>query len=85
MLGTNAVVPTRFLPMRIIYALRYKDGIEVFKDQTEELKTILSSSTSSSDYLNALPIAEFNPLNWLSHSTRSCFNLLTYALICPLE
>lgn len=30
----------RFLPIRIIYALRYKDGIEVFKDQTEELKTI---------------------------------------------
>ena len=26
--------------IRIVYALRYKGGTEVFKDQTEELKAI---------------------------------------------
>lgn len=39
-LGASAIVLTKFLPIRIIYALRYKGGIEVFKDQTEELKAI---------------------------------------------
>ena len=40
LLGASAVVLSRFMPVRIIYALRYKGGVEIFKDQTEELKKI---------------------------------------------
>jgi hypothetical protein len=40
LLGASAVVLSRIIPIRIIYALRYKDGTEIFKDQTEELKAI---------------------------------------------
>lgn len=40
LLGASAVVLSRIMPIRIIYSLRYKDGTEIFKDQTEDLKTI---------------------------------------------
>ncbi|MEW5995632.1 MAG: hypothetical protein AB1476_04560 [Candidatus Hadarchaeota archaeon] len=40
LLGASAVVLSRIMPIRIIYALRYKGGTEVFKDQTEDLKAI---------------------------------------------
>jgi hypothetical protein len=40
LLGASAVVLSRIMPIRIIYALRYKGGVEVYKDQTEELKQI---------------------------------------------
>jgi len=40
LLGASAVVLSRIMLIRTIYALRYKGGIEVFKDQTEELKGI---------------------------------------------
>ena len=40
LLGASAVVLSRMLPIRIIYALRYKGGTEVFKDQTEDLKAL---------------------------------------------
>jgi len=40
LLGASAVVLSRIMPIRIIYALRYKGGTEVYKDQTEELKQI---------------------------------------------
>ena len=40
LLGATAVVLSRILPIRIIYSVRYKEGIEVFKDQTEELREI---------------------------------------------
>lgn len=40
LLGASAVVLSRILPIRIIYSLRYKDGTEVFKDQTDDLKSI---------------------------------------------
>jgi hypothetical protein len=40
LLGATAVVLSRILPLRIIYSVRYKGGIEVFKDQTEELREI---------------------------------------------
>ncbi|MDI6643173.1 MAG: hypothetical protein QMD95_03885 [Candidatus Hodarchaeaceae archaeon] len=40
LLGASAVVLSRMLPIRIVYALRYKGGIEVYKDQTDELKAI---------------------------------------------
>jgi hypothetical protein len=40
LLGASAVVLSRIMPVRIIYSLRYKDGTEIFKDQTEELKAI---------------------------------------------
>lgn len=40
LLGATAVVLSRILPIRIIYSVRYKGGIEVFKDQTEELREI---------------------------------------------
>jgi len=40
LLGATAVVLSRILPIRIIYSVRYKGGIEVFKDQTEELRDI---------------------------------------------
>jgi hypothetical protein len=39
-LGSMGVALAKILNVRIIYALRYKDGIEVFKDQTEEIKKI---------------------------------------------
>lgn len=42
LLGASAVVLSRFLPIKIVYALRYKGGIEVFKDQTKELKEIFT-------------------------------------------
>ncbi len=37
LLGASAVVLLKFLPIRIIYALRYKGGLEKYVDQTEEL------------------------------------------------
>jgi hypothetical protein len=40
LLGATAVVLSKIMPIRIIYAVRYKGGIEVFKDQTKELKEI---------------------------------------------
>ena len=40
LLGATAVVLDRFLPIRIIYALRYKNGVERYEDQTDELKEI---------------------------------------------
>ena len=40
LLGATAVVMSRFLPIRIIYALRYKGGIEKYEDQTDVLKEI---------------------------------------------
>jgi hypothetical protein len=40
LLGATAVVLSRILPIRIIYSVKYKGGIEVFKDQTEELREI---------------------------------------------
>ena len=40
LLGATAVILSRILPIRIIYALRYHDGIELYKDQTEELREI---------------------------------------------
>lgn len=40
LLGATAVILSKILPIRIIYAVRYKKGIEVFKDQTEELRDI---------------------------------------------
>lgn len=40
LLGATAVVLSRILPIRIIYSVRYKKGIEVFKDQTEDLREI---------------------------------------------
>jgi len=39
-LGTTAVALSSFLRVKIIYALRYEDRIEVYKNQTEELKSI---------------------------------------------
>ncbi len=40
LLGASAVVLSRIIPIRIIYSLRYKDGTEIFKDQTDDLKAI---------------------------------------------
>lgn len=40
LLGATAVVLSKILPLRIIYSVRYKGGIEIFKDQTEELRNI---------------------------------------------
>jgi hypothetical protein len=40
LLGATAVILSKILPIRIIYALKYHDGIELFKDQTEELREI---------------------------------------------
>ena len=40
LLGATAVVLSRILPIRIIYSVKYKGGIEIFKDQTEELREI---------------------------------------------
>ena len=40
LLGATAVVLSKILPLRIIYSVRYKGGIEIFKDQTEELRDI---------------------------------------------
>ncbi|MEM2907979.1 MAG: hypothetical protein QXP65_02105 [Candidatus Hadarchaeales archaeon] len=40
LLGATAVVLSRFLPIRIVYALRLSDGKEIFRDQTEELGEI---------------------------------------------
>ena len=40
LLGATAVVLSRILPIRIIYSVRYKKGIEVFKVQTDELREI---------------------------------------------
>jgi len=40
LLGASAVILSKFLPIRIIYALRYKDGLEKYVDQTNELKEI---------------------------------------------
>jgi glyceraldehyde-3-phosphate dehydrogenase/erythrose-4-phosphate dehydrogenase len=40
LLGASAVVLSRFLPIRIIYALKYKAGLEKYVDQTEELNEI---------------------------------------------
>jgi len=40
LLGATAVVLSKIMPIRIIYAVKYKKGIEVFKDQTDELKDI---------------------------------------------
>ena len=40
LLGATAVVLSRILPIRIIYSVKYKRGIEVFKDQTKELREI---------------------------------------------
>jgi hypothetical protein len=40
LLGASAVVLSRIMPVRIIYSLKYKDGTKIFKDQTEDLKTI---------------------------------------------
>ncbi len=40
LLGASAVVLSKIMPIRIIYALRYKEGTEVYKDQTEDLKQI---------------------------------------------
>lgn len=40
LLGASAMALSKHVPIRIIYALRYKGGTEVFKDQTAELKTI---------------------------------------------
>lgn len=39
-LGATAVALTSFLHVRIVYALRYKDGTEIYKDQTEEITKI---------------------------------------------
>jgi len=43
LLGASAVVLSRFLPIRIIYALRYKGGLEKYVDQTKELVEIFRS------------------------------------------
>lgn len=40
LLGATAVILSRILPIRLVYALKYHDGIELYKDQTEELKAI---------------------------------------------
>lgn len=40
LLGATAVALSRILPIRVIYAVKYKKGIEVFKDQTKELREI---------------------------------------------
>ena len=40
LLGATAVVLAQFLPIRIIYALRYKGGVERYEDQTDALKEI---------------------------------------------
>jgi hypothetical protein len=40
LLGATAVVLSKILPIRIIYSVKYKGGIEIFKDQTEELREI---------------------------------------------
>jgi len=40
LLGATAVVLSKILPLRIIYSVRYKKGIEVFKVQTDELREI---------------------------------------------
>ncbi len=40
LLGATAVVLAQFLPIRIIYALRYKGGVEKYEDQTDALKEI---------------------------------------------
>jgi hypothetical protein len=37
LLGVSAVVLSKFLPIRIIYALKYKGGLERYVDQTKEL------------------------------------------------
>jgi hypothetical protein len=39
-LGATAVVLSRILPIRIIYSVKYKGGIQIFKDQTKELREI---------------------------------------------
>lgn len=39
-LGATAVALSSLLHVRIIYALRYKDGTEIYKDYTEEIKGI---------------------------------------------
>ncbi len=43
LLGATAVVLSRLMPIRIIYALRYKGGIERYADQTKELKEIFKN------------------------------------------
>ena len=40
LLGVSAVVLSKFLPIRIIYALKYKGGLEKYVDQTKELNEI---------------------------------------------
>jgi hypothetical protein len=40
LLGVSAVVMSRVPPVRIIYAIKYPRGIEVFADQTEVIKNI---------------------------------------------
>ncbi|MDI6643174.1 MAG: hypothetical protein QMD95_03890 [Candidatus Hodarchaeaceae archaeon] len=39
-LGATAVALSSFLHVRIIYAIRYKDGTEIFKDYTDDIKGI---------------------------------------------
>ena len=43
LLGASAVVLSRFLPIRIVYALKYKGGLEKYVDQTKELKEIFKN------------------------------------------
>jgi hypothetical protein len=40
LLGACAVISSKFLPIRLIYAVRFKDGFEKYIDQTEKLTEI---------------------------------------------
>jgi hypothetical protein len=43
LLAASAVVLSKFLPIRIVYVLRYKSGLEKYVDQTKELVEIFRS------------------------------------------
>jgi hypothetical protein len=43
LLGASAIVLSKFLPIKIIYALRYKGGLEKYVDQTKELTEIFKN------------------------------------------
>ncbi|MEM3401763.1 MAG: hypothetical protein QW179_01160 [Candidatus Hadarchaeales archaeon] len=42
LLGASAVVLSKIIPLRIVYALRYKGATEVYKDQTNDLKEVFT-------------------------------------------
>jgi hypothetical protein len=43
LLGVSAILRSRKLPTKIIYALRYKAGTEIYMNQTEDLKEVFNT------------------------------------------